>query len=96
MAQIKSKYYVYSTWNYHNLQEPKEYCRIGYPEEDSLEYDGYNLYGSKDGFTFDIYDTLEEAIIKSEFNPTHIVYELDEEDKLRIFKILEKLGYKNK
>lgn len=82
------------------MNDIQELCVISYPEIDDLEQDGFNLIGSKDGVKFDIYNTLEDAIVYSYFNPEAIKYILDPEDVAKIPAIIEKYNlmqeFKNK
>ena len=71
---MKDRRFVASIrWDY-ACENPYEECYI-YPatEEDEV-YDGWNFVtgGARDGASIDIYPNLEEAIIKSHFNPHHI------------------------
>ena len=70
------KFLVYQEWAY-DVQEPYEKCFISRAGEDDEQYNGCNIISgaNRNGMSFDIYDSLEEAIVKSGFNPKHIDFE---------------------
>lgn len=86
------RYYVCNTWGC-SLDGPYERCSIGYATEEDEENDGmgYVGRGGGEGLEFFIVDSLEEALVSSNFNPYFIrLYELDEEDLTLKDKILQK------
>lgn len=80
----RDKYAVYIEWGYRpDTSEPFERCCIYHPDDDALSYDGYNMVGEHGnaGFDFNIYDTLEDAMVNSGFNPNHIDFQdIDKKD----------------
>lgn len=95
------KYGVYVEWSY--LEPQYENCSIGIVSKEQEQYDGENMIGhaGMEGYHFDIYSSLEKAIVNSGFNPEHI--EFDENiNRKNIDKVLNKYvwtyetGYKKK
>lgn len=75
---MKNKYVVYGEWHYAGDEsEGFENCIIHPATKESEEYNGMNVIGrgGDEGFTFDIYETLEDAIKNSGFNPESIKFE---------------------
>lgn len=71
------KYCVYTFWDYPDMDK----CEIYHSTQDLEEYDGFNIASSHDGVTFNIYNSLEEAIINSDYNPECIKFtDLSEEE----------------
>lgn len=98
--KLINKYAVYVEWNYAPAEKDSfERCCIYHPEEDVLEFDGDNMVcgSGNSGFNFDVYDTLEDAIIKSGFNATYIDFQdIDAKeitDVLSHYMWLEDVGY---
>lgn len=96
----KDKYAVYVEWNYAPTKEDSfERCCIYHPNDEALQYDGDNMIGhhGNEGFNFDVYDTLEDAMINSGFNPIHIDFQdIDAKeitDVLSHYMWLEDVGY---
>ena len=78
------KFAVCIEWNYRGSPEERlEKCTIYPATQEDEERDGDNCITGKgvDGYRFDIYSSLEDAILNAGFNPFHIQYEgLTEEE----------------
>jgi len=85
-------YVVCQEWDYYDKHEK---CVITYTSADIEDYDGYNMIGHKgfEGCSIDIYPTLEEAIIKSHFNPQAIDFQLDEKDLIEAKDIISRYDW---
>lgn len=84
------KYLVSQNWAY-DVEEPYEKCSITIATEEDEKWDGYNIISgaNRNGMSFDIYDTLEQAIVQAHFNPDGIEF-ADDIDKNEINSILDK------
>ena len=82
---------VFVEWDY--CAEPEdcfEACTISLVDEKALEQDGNNLVGRKgnQGYRFNVYGNLEEAIVSAGYSPQHIKFEgltqeqLEEKDRI--------------
>lgn len=84
-----NRYCVSIAWDY-TCEESFEECSIFKAEPEYEDYDGSNMVsgGGRDGYSFDIYNSLEEAIINAHFNPEYIKFvdlsieELNEKNKI--------------
>ena len=87
---MSKNYLVTIFWDY-TSEEPYENCTITYPSQSDFDYDGYNVISGpgRNGITIDIYKSLEEAILKSHFNPEYINYMLDRDDTILKNEILK-------
>lgn len=66
-----------------------EKCYIFPSSPDYEEMDGANMLGRNDGFEFNIYNSLEEAIVNAHFNPKHILFEgMEEAENKEIERVL--------
>lgn len=68
---------VLHEWNYH-CDEPFDNTSVFHPVDEDVEKDGDNMITGegRDGFSFDIYSSLEEAIFKSGYLPEYF-YKID-------------------
>lgn len=88
------RYYVESFYNL--IPDDKgnilDYVEIGIANKEDEERDGANWCGRNDAFRFDIYDSLEDAIVKAGFIADKITFvDLPEEDMLLAKAIVSKL-----
>lgn len=86
------RYCVHIEWNYTGEEEYRfERCFI-FPSSTGYEsMDGANMVGCKgmEGYSFDIYNSLEEAIVNAHFNPKHILFEgMEEAENKEIERVL--------
>ncbi len=82
------RYCVYIDWYYEDSR-----CIISHstPEKENLDGDNLVGHGGNSGYSFDIYDTLEEAIIQSQYNPQMIDFsDLSNDELLEKEDILSK------
>lgn len=86
------KYVVFEEWSY--VEPFYERCIIRKATKDDEEWDGWNFVSGagRDGAKFDIYNSLEEAIVKSGYNPEHITFD-QSLNKNKITKILNKYNW---
>lgn len=82
------RYCVYNEWSY---PQNKDKCIIYLAKKEDECYDGQNMYSRLGGFDFSIYDSLEEAILNSHYNPKYIEFkDLSDKELTEKDKILEK------
>ncbi len=76
------KYYVDSFYDYRN-DPPIDYVTIGKASAEDFEYDGENWCGKEDAYSFNIYNSLREAIKNAGYWPTKIRFspDLSKEEK---------------
>lgn len=95
--ETTKRYCVYIFWDY-TLEEPLDVCEIFPSSVEYEQYDGNNFISGtgRDGFEFNIYNTLEEAVVQSHFNPEHIQYsDLTELELLEIDNVLQRYKWDN-
>ena len=83
---MNKRYCVYIEWNYRGNEEDRfERCFIYPSNPDYEEMNGANMVGGSgyDGYEFNIYDSLEEAIVNAKFNPKYISYSSMKDKELR-------------
>jgi hypothetical protein len=81
----KTLYGVFVEWYYGAPEESYEHCIISVVDESVLQQDGSNMIGhaGNEGYHFDVYDRLDEAIINANFNPTNIKFEKFSDELLK-------------
>ena len=69
------KFSIFIEWGY-DRKGPYENCVIRPTELDDYDFNGTNYVskGGSEGMDFFICDSLKEAIIKSQFNPSYITF----------------------
>lgn len=84
-----NKYAVYENWSI--MTPDSDECIIYPADKTAEEYDGFNvIHGAGHaGQSIDVYDSLEEAIVKSGWKPEYITFE-DIPDKSQIAEILSR------
>lgn len=69
------KYIAITVWNYRGtLKEQYEHCTIAPLTDEEKDYEGDSSINSYSGIECLVCDSLEEAIITSNFNPTAIKF----------------------
>lgn len=81
---VKDKYAVYCEWDYcpNAWSDTIDKCEIYHPTKEALEQIPFDCVGhsGNNGMSFKVYDTLEEAILESGYNPDAIIFTLFEDE----------------